>query len=115
VPSLHHLALRTFDLERLLAFYTTWLDCPIAGDQRPRSVWLAITPDARLMLERAAPEEPTIPARSLELVAFHVTGEERTRLRARLVAADMLEWETEHTLYTRDPDGRRVGFSSYPW
>ena len=113
MPSLHHLALRTFDLERLLAFYTTWLDCPIARDQRPRSIWLALGPKAVLMLEWAAPGEPTIPDRSLELVAFTVTPEERKRLRVRLVAAGMLEWETEHTLYTRDPDGRRVGFSSY--
>lgn len=115
VASLHHLALRTFDLERLLAFYTGWLDCPIARDERPRAVWLAITPDARLMLERAAPGEPTIPAGSLELIAFHVSAEERGLLRVRLVTAGILDGETEHTLYTRDPDGRRVGFSSYPW
>ena len=115
MPSLHHLALRTFDLERLIAFYKTWLGCPIVRDERPRAVWLAIAPDARLMLERAALGEPAIPPGSMELTAFRVTVDERAQLRARLVAADMLEGETQHTLYTRDPDGRRVGFSTYPW
>lgn len=112
---LHHLALRTFDLERLLRFYVTWLGCPIARDQRPRSVWLALGDAAMLMIEQAAPGEPPTPVGSLELVAFRVTPAERSALRARLVAAAMLEAETAHTLYVRDPDGRRVGFSSYTW
>jgi catechol 2,3-dioxygenase-like lactoylglutathione lyase family enzyme len=115
VPQLHHLALRTVDLERLLAFYATWLACPIARDQRPRAVWLSLGDAVMLMIEQAAPGEPSLPAGSLELVAFRVTADERCALRARLVAAGMLEAETAHTLYMRDPDGRRVGFSSYAW
>jgi catechol 2,3-dioxygenase-like lactoylglutathione lyase family enzyme len=115
VPTLHHLALRTRDLERLLAFYRRWLELPIVRDQRPRSVWLGIEPSGLLMLEKAGPDDPPIPARSRELVAFAITAEERVRVRARLLEEGLLEGETEQTLYFRDPDGRRVGLSSYRW
>ena len=115
MPRLHHLALRTHDLERLLTFYREWLALPVVRDERPRSVWLGIEPQALLMLEHAGADDPPIPARSRELVAFAITMDERNSLRERLRAAGLLEGETEHTLYFRDPDGRRVGLSSYPW
>jgi catechol 2,3-dioxygenase-like lactoylglutathione lyase family enzyme len=107
---LHHLALRTHDVERLLAFYREWFGFEIARDLRPRSVWLAIGQGV-LMIERAD-DEPMIPAGSLELIAFRVSLEQREQMRVRLGGA--LEAATEHTLYFRDPDGRRVGASSYP-
>jgi catechol 2,3-dioxygenase-like lactoylglutathione lyase family enzyme len=111
VPALHHLALRTRDVDRLLAFYGEWFGFTIARDLRPRSVWLALS-GAVLMIERSEAEEPPVPVGTLELVAFRVTVEERQAIRARL--GDALEAATEHTLYFRDPDGRRVGVSSYP-
>ena len=114
MPRLHHLALRTRELERLLTFYREWLALPIVRDERPRSVWLGIEPHGLLMLERAGPDDPPIPSRSRELVAFAISIDERVATRERLRAAGLLEGETEHTLYFRDPDGRRVGLSSYP-
>jgi catechol 2,3-dioxygenase-like lactoylglutathione lyase family enzyme len=111
---LHHLALRTQDLPRLLAFYQRWLGLAVQRDQQPRSVWLALEHDAVLMLERAAAAEPHVPLGSLELVAFAVSLAQRQTLRAELLQAGLLEAETEHTLYFRDPDGRRVALSSYP-
>jgi hypothetical protein len=39
---------------------------------------------------------------------------ERAALRTRLAEAGMLEAETAHTVYFRDPDGRRVAASSHP-
>ena len=57
--------------------------------------------------------EPPPPPGSLELVAFAVSVAERLRLRAELVSLAMLEAETEHTLYFRDPEGRRLAVSSY--
>ncbi|MDB4974742.1 MAG: Lactoylglutathione lyase [Myxococcaceae bacterium] len=111
---LHHLALRTHDLERLLAFYLRWFGLPVERDARPRSVWLKLEPGAVLMIERAEANEPRPPAGSQELLCFALSIGERVRLREALVAADMLEGETEHTLYFRDPDGRKVGVSSYP-
>jgi catechol 2,3-dioxygenase-like lactoylglutathione lyase family enzyme len=114
MAAVHHLAFRTRDLERLVAFYAAWLEAKVIRDARPRSVWLELGVGTVLMLERAEGDEPPIDARSLELVAFGVDAKARPELRARLSAAGLLEAETEHTLYVRDPDGRRIGFSSYP-
>lgn len=114
MASLHHLALRTHDVERLLAFYLRWFGLRVQRDQRPRSVWLALEPGSVLMIERAELKEPMPAEGSLELIAFALSIGERVRLREALVAASLLEGETEHTLYFRDPDGRRVAVSSYP-
>ncbi len=59
------------------------------------------------MLERAGDGEPRVPAGTMDLVAFAVEDKEAWRGRIAVEA------ETEHTLYFRDPDGRRVAVSSY--
>jgi glyoxylase I family protein len=109
----HHLAFRTRDLERLLAFYATLLGLPVAR-RSERSVWL----DAEgtlVMLELAAAGEPDIPAGSMEIAVFEVAPDEREARVERLRAAGFpVEAETEFTSYLRDPDGRRVGLSHYP-
>ncbi|MBV9948423.1 MAG: VOC family protein [Myxococcales bacterium] len=142
---IHHLALRTHDLARLLAFYTDVLGVPVVSRpspgnprapgpdvaERPRSeeeraprhaaaagptpgnVWLDAG-TAVIMLERAEPGEPGIPVGTRELVAFAV--DDRDAWRLRLEAAGVrIEAETAYTLYFRDPDGRRVAVSSYPF
>jgi catechol 2,3-dioxygenase-like lactoylglutathione lyase family enzyme len=114
VRAVHHLAFRSRDLDALAAFYASWLGAAVVRDNRPRSLWLELGPGAVLMLELAAPHEPALDPRSLELVAFRIEAVERPGLRARLAEAGLLEAETEHTLYLRDPDGRRIAFSSYP-
>jgi catechol 2,3-dioxygenase-like lactoylglutathione lyase family enzyme len=111
--NLHHLALRTRDVPGLTAFYRTWFGFEVVREQLPRAVWLGLAGDAVLMIEQSAPDEPPLAAGSLELVAFRVAPAERLALRERLVAAGLLETETAHTLYFRDPDGRRLGASSY--
>lgn len=109
---IHHLALRTRDLDRLEAFYTQ------LGFERVRvqpgySVWLRAG-DAVLMLEVAEHEEPHLVATSRELIAFAVNTEERARTETLLGTMGVaIEDRTEHTLYFRDPDGRRIGVSSY--
>ena len=114
MAALHHLALRTQQVQALVAFYREWLGLEVVRDFSPRSVWLKLDHQAVLMIEQAeAHELPPNPG-SLELCAFRVSAHERVRLRELLVARGMLEAETEHTLYLRDPDGRRVGVSSYP-
>ena len=111
---IHHLAMRTRELERLVAFYESWFGLRVVREARPRSVWLELGPGAVLMLEAAELDEPGVPEGSRELVALAVSVGEREQLREKLVAAGRLEGETQHTLYFRDPDGRRVGASSYP-
>ncbi len=111
----HHLALRVRELEAMQAFYTTWFGLTIVRDLRPRALWLGRGPGPVLMLERRNEAEPAIDAQSLELVAFGIDAEHRSELRARLLALHMLEAETAHTLYFRDPEGRRVAVSSFPF
>jgi len=104
---IHHIALRTTDLPRLERFYCDVLAFTVVRrDDARGSVWLDAGP-AVLMLERAEPGEPPIPGGSRELVAFAVDDKERWRSRITL------ETETPHTLYFRDPDGRRLAVSSY--
>lgn len=117
---LHHLALRAHALDAVLGFYRDGLGLPELRRQHEadgalRSVWLGAEGTV-LMLEQAAPSEPAIAAHTLELVAFAVTPEQRDALEAQLAArGTLVEARTQHTVYVRDPEGRRVGLSSYPF
>ena len=106
---IHHVALRTRDVARLERFYVGLLGLKVVRrDDARGSVWLDVE-GAVVMIERAGPGEPSIDPRSLELVAFAVDDVEAWRARVPSVEA-----ETGHTLYFRDPDGRRVAVSDYP-
>ena len=106
---IHHVALRTRDLARLEQFYATVLGLRVVRrDDARGSVWFDAGGTV-LMLERAGADEPPIPAGTKDLVAFAVDDKETWRGRVAVEA------ETEHTLYFRDPDGRRVAVSSYPF
>lgn len=110
----HHLALRTADSERLEAYYRAVFDLPVVRRQPGRSVWLGLGA-AVLMIETQGPDEPAVPAGCLELLALRVTPEDKEQTQRRLEAVGCtIEDATEHTLYFRDPDGRRVAVSSYP-
>lgn len=110
----HHLAFRTDDLPALEHFYAVVLDLPVVRRQGDRSVWL----DAGgtiVMLEKCGDGEPAIPDASMEVVAFAIAPQDREHVAARLAAAGLvIEARTAYTLYVRDPDGRRIGLSSYP-
>lgn len=112
---LHHLALRTRDLAALEAFYVDVLALRTVRRNDERSVWLALGNDAVLMIERATDDEPRPDPRSLDLFAFACASVvERDAIERRLAARDVaVEARTTHTLYFRDPDGRRVGVSTY--
>ncbi len=110
---IHHLALRTDDVERLARFYIDLFEMSVAKDELPRALWLELEPGV-MMIERREPGEPRIPQGSLELLAFEVDGSTRdaVALKARERGCD--DGETEHTRYLRDPDGRRVAVTTYP-
>lgn len=110
---IHHLALRTDDIDALAAFYREVFGLEIVRDARPVSIWLAIDHGSVLMIERRGRHEPAIVAGSMELFALAATLEQRAAIRARAARRGCLDGETEHTVYLRDPDGRRVGVSSY--
>jgi len=111
---LHHLAFRSGDVPRLVAFYTNIFGLATQKPFDGRSAWLAVG-DGVLMLEVAPPEEPKIPHGSLECTVFatDVAGREAFRA-ACMQNAVPLDGETAFTSYVRDPDGRRVGVSHYP-
>jgi catechol 2,3-dioxygenase-like lactoylglutathione lyase family enzyme len=109
---LHHLALRTPDVDALCAFYQHVFGLVEVRCQ-PHSVWLQMG-DAMLMIEQADAGEPGIPAGSLEFFALAVDPEAGAAVEARLTALGVpIEGRTASTRYFRDPDGRRVGVSSY--
>ncbi len=111
---IHHLAFRTLDLPRLEHFYATVLGLPCIRRSGARSVWLDAG-GTLLMLEASSPEEPSIARSTLELVCFELSPETAAAALARLERASIpIEARTECTVYFRDPDGRRVGLSSYP-
>jgi catechol 2,3-dioxygenase-like lactoylglutathione lyase family enzyme len=109
----HHIALRTRDLDKLERFYGGLLGLGIVRRHGTRSVWLDAA-GTLVMIERAEAEEPPIAAGSMELVAFAADEHGRDAIEQSLGEAGVpIESRTEHTLYFRDPDGRRVAVSSY--
>lgn len=113
-PRLHHIAIRATDVDRTLEFYTSMLGLGIVRDQRPRSVWLGLADGAVLMIERRGAGEPEVPVGSLELVAFRVSAAVKATVRERAISVGCFDGETEHTVYLRDPEGRRLGVSTFP-
>jgi len=110
---IHHLAFRTGDLARLEGFYVEALGLAVIRRNEARSVWLDAGGTLVMLKQRDEDEAPVAP--SQELVAFAVAPDMRAIVEGRLAAAGLaLEARTEFTLYVRDPDGRRIGLSSYP-
>jgi glyoxylase I family protein len=111
---IHHLALRTTELARLERFYAGVLGLEVLRRDGARSVWLDAG-GAIVMLERREDGEPPIDPTSMELACFAVDPHDARALLDRLTAAGVpVEGRTTYSLYFRDPDGRRVGVSSYP-
>ena len=121
--SVHHIALKCWDVEALAGFYQ--LVFGLASERRfedeygLRSIWLRLG-DLRLMLERSevggvTNREFTDDPVGLHLLAFAITPEEREGWRESLKEAGcVVVDETAHTLYIQDPEGNRIGLSSYP-
>lgn len=111
---IHHLAFRTADLARLEQFYVGAIGLAVMRRHEARSVWLDAG-GSIVMLELRDEGEPAHPALSKELVAFTIAPDARALVAERLTNAGVaIEASTEFTLYVRDPDGRRIGLSSYP-
>lgn len=111
---LHHLAFRSDNIDALAAFYTELFGWRLLRDLRPRSLWLEIGPDAVAMLESREPGEIPLAEASLELLAFRVSPSEREQFLARARKLGCFDGLTEHTVYVRDPEGRRLAVSTHP-
>ena len=114
MPAIHHLALRTGDVENLARHYESVCKLPRLEVQDNGAVWLAAA-GVVLMLEKSEPGEAGPSAGSLDLLAFQLPpGDTLERAKARLAKQGIsLESRTEFTLYFRDPDGRRNALSAY--
>ena len=121
VSGLHHVALGTQDVARLARFYVDVLELRevkrhLHADGRLRSVWLDLGGPI-LMLE-ASEEAPRVVigvGAGPFLIALSVAPARRDAVEERLRSAGCaIESRTEWTSYTRDPDGNRIAFSSYP-
>jgi glyoxylase I family protein len=114
---LHHLAIQVQDLERARRFYVEVLGLPEVRRQ-PHAIWVDAD-GVLLMLEKCAGLAGADPWKSeragLHLLSLAIEPMARASWVERLAAAGhALEAETDFTVYVRDPDGTRIGLSSYP-
>jgi catechol 2,3-dioxygenase-like lactoylglutathione lyase family enzyme len=100
---LHHLAIAVRDLDVAETFYAGTLGMAVLSRQPGKSVWLDLG-GAILMLEKGAGGAGT------HVLALRIAREERAGWAAKV----SVEGRTAYTIYTRDPDGNRIGLSHYP-
>ncbi len=107
---IHHLAIRVRDLDAARDFYGGLLGLAEMKRDGSRSVWLRAG-DAVLMLELALRGKGGDEG-SGHVLAFAV--EDLARWEERLEAAGIVvEDRTGTTIFVRDPDGHRVGLSTF--
>jgi glyoxylase I family protein len=118
---LHHLALRTHDLERSTRFYADVLGLVVQRrfthpDGTPRSVWVELADGAFLALEATSEGSPRADDDpGWHCVALRIDRSDREAWRERVRAAGHpVERESDYTLYLRDPAGALVALSHYP-
>jgi glyoxylase I family protein len=120
----HHLAIKARNVERVAAFYREVLRLDERmrhhDDHGVRSIWLACG-ETILMIERSETgatdrktsfsEDPP----GLHLLALHIRAQDAAAWRAHLErAGHPIERATPYTIYALDPEGNRIGLSSYP-
>ncbi|GEM_PF-3257826 len=110
---IHHLAFRCPDYAATTRFYIDVLGMRVVSETPGYSTWLALGGGV-LMIEQASEGEKGPDPTSLRFVAFHredLPGDLEERLAA---AGVLIEDRTGYTIYFRDPDGRRIGASTFP-
>ena len=112
---LHHVALRVADCEASLALYSGVLGLRETrrsqGADGVASVWVQAG-EMVLMLERRL-RGAGAETGSGHLLAFAVDDLREWELKLAQ-AGVVVEDRTTHTLYLRDPDGHRLGLTTYP-
>ena len=124
---MHHLAIQVRDLGRVEPFYRDVLGLPVvkrwpaADGPGERSIWVDTGDGVFLALEvvatgtNAADDGARAGQPGLHLVALRIAASERAAWEQRLAAAGVTIYQrTAFTLYVQDPEGNRVGLSSYP-
>ena len=109
---LHHVAFRTTDTEALVAFYERVVGLPRASVSG-NGVWL-LAGDVVLMVEARAADEGGPDETARDLLAFRPASLSRAEFEPHLARHGVaVEDVTEHSVYFRDPDGRRLAFSDF--
>lgn len=114
---LHHIALRTHSPATLAEFYVRVCGLEVFPHTPANAsgVWLH-TGGVVFMVERREADEPGPASGTLDLLAFEAAQPDVHAVLAFL-AEQRVEVEacTGFTAYFRDPDGRRVALSTYPF
>lgn len=122
VLGLHHLALKARDPARLAEFYVATFELPELKRHQDqlglRSVWLQLG-EAILMIERSDTPgpEPIVDGDppGLHLLALRIEADQHQAWRDRLSALGLsITRSSPFTLYLVDPEGNRLGLSSWP-
>ena len=109
---IHHIAFRCPSVADTAQFYVDLLGFRVVNTQPGHAIWLAAG-EVMLMLEQAGSDEPHAADGMMRMLAF-CQDDAPPDLRQRLRKADVpIEAETDYTYYFRDPDGRRLGISTY--
>jgi catechol-2,3-dioxygenase len=107
------------DVEAVAGFYAAALGVEEMtrhkDDDGLRSIWLGLEGGAILMVERRPDHIARLADNHPALVAFSIPAKDRAAFAQRLTnLGHPVEESSPFTLYARDPEGRRVGFSHYP-
>lgn len=122
VLGLHHLALKARDPERLAEFYASAFELPELKRHQDllglRSVWLQLG-EGILMIERSDTPGPEpiveLDPPGLHLFSLRIGADQHQRWRARLTELGVsITHSSAFTLYFVDPEGNRLGLSSWP-
>ncbi len=123
----HHVALKARDVRRTAAFYREVLGLEEIDrhhdDGKVRSIWLRCG-GVIIMVERSevwasgdgGPTEPDpFDPPGLHLLALTIAADARPSWARRLAElGHPVTQETDFTMYIRDPEGNRVGLSTWP-
>ncbi|MCO4760940.1 MAG: VOC family protein [Myxococcales bacterium] len=123
---IHHLAIQCHDLITMVRFYNTVLRLPVVrrwprdpdlgtGD---RAVWMGLGTSVIALEsvdEAATPDDWQSQTPGLHLVALQIFPWGRQLWREQLALHEVtILYESQWTLYIRDPEGNRVGLSHFP-
>ena len=115
---IHHIAITSKFPERLSEFYGDLPGLMKIKENREneiiRSVWFGFKSSASiLMIERGDDRAPH--ALVFDLVRSFSIDSDKNKITFEMGhILSLIESKTEYTFYFRDPDGNRLGYSSYP-
>ena len=127
IHSIHHIALKTNQVERLVSFYQTVLGLTQVRIQKfpdgsVRSIWLKVGATL-IMIEKSEAGELQSTSAShsfsedapgIHLIALAIDESDRMSWISHLKEHGVVvEKETEHSVYFFDPDGNRVCLSHF--